>query len=174
MRLRLNVGRIVALVRHAWSASVIRTVWLGLVLFFGLAGLASYKLAFGAPPPRAVVQTSAVTANRDMPEVGTGPVMDTLTKSDRLPVTSISSVEPLATELQMPEELPSVAVPKVINRHRKGSDLKAERVGPKRSSQTMLRSMSGASKGSRHSRPATRRRAHSSGSSAQPRSATTE
>ena len=111
---------------------MIRTVWLGLVLFFGLAGLASYKLAFGAPPPRAVVQASAVTANRDMPEVGTGPVMDTLTKSDRLPVTSISSVEPLATELQMPEELPSVAVPKVINRHREGSDLKAEKGGTKK------------------------------------------
>ena len=111
---------------------MIRTVWLGLVLFFGLAGLASYKLAFGAPPPRAVVQTSAVTANRDMPEVGTGPVMDTLTKSDRLPVTSISSVEPLATELQMPEELPSAAVPKVISRHRDASDLKAEKGGTKR------------------------------------------
>ena len=111
---------------------MIRTVWLGLVLFFGLAGLASYKLAFGAPPPRAVLQTSAVTANRDMPEVGTGPVMDTLTKSDRLPVTSISSVEPLATELQMPEELPSAAVPKVISRHREGSDLKAEKGGTKK------------------------------------------
>ena len=104
---------------------MIRTVWLGLVLFFGLAGLASYKLAFGAPPPRAVVQASAV----NMPGAGTGPVMDTLTKSDRLPVTSISSVEPLATELQMPEELPSAAVPKVISRHREGSDLKAEKGG---------------------------------------------
>ena len=111
---------------------MIRTVWLGLVLFFGLAGLASYKLAFGAPPPRAVVQASAVTASRDMPEAGTGPVMDTLTKSDRLPVTSISSVEPLATELQMPEELPSAAVPKVISRHREGSDLKAEKGGTKK------------------------------------------
>ena len=107
---------------------MIRTLWLGLVLFFGLAGLASYKLAFGAPPPRAVVQASAV----NMPGAGTGPVMDTLTKSDRLPVTSISSVEPLATELQMPEELPSAAVPKVISRHREGSDLKAEKGGTKK------------------------------------------
>jgi hypothetical protein len=111
---------------------VIRTVWLGLVLFFGLSGLASYKLAFGAPPPRAVVQASAVTANRDMPEVGTGPLMDTLTKSDRLPVTSISSVEPLATELQMPEELPTAAVPNVISRHRDASHLKAEKGGTKK------------------------------------------
>ena len=111
---------------------MIRTVWLGLVLFFGLAGLASYKLAFGAPPQRAVVQASAVTANRDMPEVGTGPVMDTLTKNDRLPVTSISSAEPLATEMRVPEELPSAAVAKVIGRHREGSDLKAEKGGTKK------------------------------------------
>ena len=111
---------------------MIRTVWLGLVLFFGLAGLASYKLAFGAPPPMAVVQASAVAANRDMPEVGTTPVTDTLTKSDRLPVTYISSVEPLATELQVPEELPSVAVPKIISRHHDASDLKVEKGGTKK------------------------------------------
>jgi hypothetical protein len=117
---------------------VIRTVWLGLVLFFGLAGLALYKLAFLAPPPMAVVQASAVGANRDMPEVGTGPVMDTglvmdtLTKSDRFPATYISSVEPLATELQVPEELPSVAVPEVISRHHDASDLKAEKGGTKK------------------------------------------
>ena len=72
---------------------MIRTVWLGLVLFFGLAGLALYQLAFGASPPMAVVQASAVAANRHMPEVGTTPETDTLTKSDRLPVTYISSVE---------------------------------------------------------------------------------
>jgi hypothetical protein len=111
---------------------VIRTVWLGLVLFFGLAGLALYKLAFLAPPPMAVVQASAVAANRGMPEVGTGPVMDTLTKSDLFPVTYIGSVEPLATELQVPEELPSVAVPKVISRHHDASDLKAEKGGTKK------------------------------------------
>ena len=111
---------------------MIRKVWLGLVLFFGLAGLASYKLAFGASPPMAVVQASAVAANKHMPEVGTTPETDTLTKSDRLPVTYISSVEPLATELQMPEELPSAAVPKVISRHLEGSDLKAEKGGTKK------------------------------------------
>ena len=111
---------------------MIRTVWLGLVLFFGLSGLASYKLAFGASPPRAVVQASAVAANRQMPEVGTSPLTDTLTKSDRLPVTSISSVEPLATELHMPEELPTVAVPNIITRHHDASDLKVEKGGTKK------------------------------------------
>ena len=112
---------------------MIRTVWLGLVLFFGLAGLASYKLAFGAPPPRAVVQASAVTANRDMPEDGTGRVMDTLTKSDRLPVTYISSAEPLATELQVPPEPQSMAAPKIISRHwHDPSDPRAAQGGTKR------------------------------------------
>lgn len=58
--------------------------------------------------------------------------MDTLTKNDRLPVTSISSAEPLATEMRVPEELPSAAVAKVIGRHREGSDLKAEKGGTKK------------------------------------------
>jgi hypothetical protein len=100
----------------------------------------------------AVVQASALAANRDTPEVGTGPVMDTLTKSDRLPVTYISSVEPLATELQVPEELPSVAVSKIISR----SDVKAEKGGTKKGRVRILRNMCGASNGSRHRRPATR------------------
>ena len=111
---------------------MIRTVWLGLVLFFGLAGLASYKLAFGASPPMVVVQASAAAAGRDMPEIGTSPVSQTLTKGDRLPVTYISSVEPLATELHVPEELPSVAVPKIITRHHNASDLKVEKGGTKK------------------------------------------
>ena len=111
---------------------MIRTVWLGLVLFFGLAGLASYKLAFGASPPMAVVQASAVAANKHMPEVGTTPATHTLTKSDRLPVTFISSVEPLATELHVPEELPSVAVPTISSWHHDASDLKVEKGGTKK------------------------------------------
>ena len=148
---------------------MIRTVWLGLVLFFGLAGLASYKLAFGAPPPMAVIQASAAAANRDMPEDGTGRVMDTLTKSDRLPVTYVSSAEPLARETQVPEALPSAAVPKAISRHPDASDLKVEKGGTKKVK-------GGASNGSRHRRPAIRKRsAHSGGSSAQlPRSAATD
>ena len=101
---------------------MIRTVWLGLVLFFGLAGLASYKLAFGASPPMAVVQASAVAANKHMPEVGKPFETDALTKSDRLPV----------TELHVPEELPSVAVAQIISRHHDASDLKVEKGGTKK------------------------------------------
>ncbi len=85
---------------------MIRTVWLGLVLFFGLVGLASFKLAFGAPRPMAVAQAPAVAAGRDMPEVGTSPVPETLTKGDRLPVTYVSAVGPVAMEPQVPPEPP--------------------------------------------------------------------
>jgi hypothetical protein len=63
----------------------------------------------------AVVQ--AVAASRDAPEIGTSPVPETLTKGDRLPVTYISFVEPLATELQVPPEPTSIAAPKIISRH---------------------------------------------------------
>jgi hypothetical protein len=111
---------------------VIRTVWLGLALLVCLIGLASFKLAIGSPRPIAVVQASAIAASREMPEVGTSPVPDTLMKSDRLPVTYISSVEPFATELQVPPELPAVAVPKIISRHWH-DDSRAARRGTKKS-----------------------------------------
>ena len=64
-----------------------------------------------------VVAAPAVAASMEIPEVGTSSLPDTLTKSDRLPVTYISSVEPLATELQMPPEPPSNAIPMIISRH---------------------------------------------------------
>ena len=81
---------------------MIRTVWLGLVLLIGLFGLACFKLAIGSPRPIAILQATAVAAVREMPEIRTSPVPDTLTKGDRLPVTYISTVEPLATKLQVP------------------------------------------------------------------------
>jgi hypothetical protein len=96
---------------------VIRTIWLGLVLLFCLVGLASFKLAFGAPRPIAVVQAAAVTAGRDTPEVGTSPVPDTLGKGDRLPVNYISPVVPVATEPQMPPEPSPIAAPVIKSRH---------------------------------------------------------
>jgi hypothetical protein len=95
---------------------VIRTIWLGLVLLFGLVGLASFKLAFGAPRPIAVIQ--APVGSREMPsEVGTSPLAETLTKGDRLPVTYISSVVPLATEPLMPAGPSSIAAPEIKSRH---------------------------------------------------------
>jgi len=81
----------------------------------------------------AIVQAPAVAAGREMPEIGTSPVPDTLTKGDRLPVTYISSVEPLATELQVPPEPPSMAAPKIIGRHwHDPSDLRPAQGGTKK------------------------------------------
>ena len=81
----------------------------------------------------AVVQAPAVAAGRDMPDVGTGPVPETLTKGDRLPVTYISSAEPRATELQVPPEPQSMAAPKIISRHwHDPSDPRAAQGGTKR------------------------------------------
>ena len=110
---------------------MIRTVWLGLVLLIGLFGLACFKLAIGSPRPIAILQATAVAAVREMPEIRTSPVPDTLTKGDRLPVTYISTVEPLATKLQVP---PSVAAPKTISRHwHDPSDPRAPQGGTKKS-----------------------------------------
>ena len=112
---------------------VIRTFWLGLVLLFCLFGLASFKLAFGSPRPLAVVQASAVAAGRDMSEDGTSPVPDTLTKGDRLQVTYISSVEPVATEPQVPPEALPMAAPSIIRRHwHDPSDPRAAQSGTKK------------------------------------------
>ena len=112
---------------------VIRTVWLGLVLLIGLVGLACFKLAIGSPRPIAIVQATAVAAGREMPEIGTSPVPDTLTKGDRLSVTYISTVEPLATGLQIPSEPPSMAAPKSITGHwHDPSDPRAPQGGTKK------------------------------------------
>ena len=105
----------VALVRRALGRVVIRTVWLGLALLVFLIGLASFKLAVGSPRPMALTQASAVVAERDLPEIDSGP--EALTKGDRLPVAYISSVEPPATELTVPPE-PTSAALKIAIRHR--------------------------------------------------------
>ena len=79
----------------------------------------------------AVVQAAA--ASRDVLEIGTSPVPETLTKGDRLPVTYISFVEPLATELQVPPEPTSIAAPKIISRHwHDPSDPRAPQGGTKK------------------------------------------
>jgi hypothetical protein len=110
------VGGIITLFRPARRACRDSDIWLGLVLLFCLVGLASFKLAFGAPRPIAVIQASA--ASREMPyEIGTGPFADTLTKGDRLPVTYVSSVVPLATGPQVRAGPSSFAAPEIKSRH---------------------------------------------------------
>jgi len=55
------VGGIITLFRPARRACRDSDIWLGLVLLFCLVGLASFKLAFGAPRPIAVIQASAAS-----------------------------------------------------------------------------------------------------------------
>ena len=77
----------------------------------------------------AVVQAAA--ASRDVLEIGTSPVPETLTKGDRLPVPYISSVVPVATE-PPPEPLP-MAAPEIKSRHwHDPSDPRAAQSGTKR------------------------------------------
>ena len=86
-----------------------------------------------------MVQVSAVAAGRDMPEVGTSPDPDTLTKSDRLPVTYIGSVVPVAVEPQLPEPPPK-PVPEIISRHwHDPSDSRAAQRGTKKITSKDLR-----------------------------------
>ena len=81
----------------------------------------------------AVVQASAAAAGSDMPEVGTSPVADPLTKGDRLPVTYIGQVVPVATEPQVPPEPRPMAAPKIISRHwHDPGDPRAAQSGTKR------------------------------------------
>jgi hypothetical protein len=128
---RLNIGGMVALVRRALGRVVIRTVWLGLTLLVFIIGLASFKLAVGSPRPMALTQASAVVAERDLPEIDSGP--EALTKGDRLPVGYISSAEPPATELKVPPE-PTSAAPKIAIRHwHDPSTSKAGQAGTKKS-----------------------------------------
>jgi hypothetical protein len=81
----------------------------------------------------AVVHAPAGVAGRDVPEIGTSPVPETLPKGDRLPVTYISSVEPPATELKVPPEPTSIPAPKIISRHwHDPSDPRAAQGGTKK------------------------------------------
>ena len=79
----------------------------------------------------AVVQATAAAAGSEMPEIGTNPVPNTLTKGDRLPVAYVSSVVPVATE-PPPEPLP-MAAPEIKSRHwHDPSDPRAAQGGTKR------------------------------------------
>lgn len=107
---------------------VIRTAWLGLALLVFIIGLASFKLTVGSPRPIALIQASAVVADRELPEIDPGPVA--LTKADRLP----------ATELKVPPEPPPVAAPKIASRHWHGpSTSKTGQAGSKKSKSRVLK-----------------------------------
>jgi hypothetical protein len=110
---------------------------------------------------------SAVAAGRDMPEVRTSTVADTLTKSDRLPV--LSSIVPVAVEPQHSPEPPPMAVPKIITRHwhdpsdpraAKGATKKPKSMDPKKHARRVERKLTPQA-------CSPMRAAHSGGSSAQ-------
>lgn len=97
--------------------TLIRTVWLGIILFAGLVALASFKLAFGSPRPIAIAESSQMANDREVGTVVTAALPDTLKKSDRLEVTYVHAVEPVAMVPPVPPELPNAIAPKIISRH---------------------------------------------------------
>jgi hypothetical protein len=97
--------------------TLIRTVWLGIFLFAGLVALASFKLAFGSPRPIAIAESSQMANDREIGTVVTTAVPDTLKKSDRLQVTYVHAVEPVAMVPPVPPELPNAIAQKIISRH---------------------------------------------------------
>jgi hypothetical protein len=114
--------------------TLIRTVWLGLLLLAGLVALASFKLAFGSPRPIAIAELSQMANDREIGIVVTTAVPDTLKKSDRLQVTYVHAVEPVAMVPPVPPELPNAIAPKIISRHwHDPSDQKVAQVATRKS-----------------------------------------
>jgi hypothetical protein len=149
------VGGIITLFRPARRACRDSDIWLGLVLLFCLVGLASFKLAFGAPRPIAVIQASAASrenALRNWNESVCGHA-----EQNR-------KCEPGLHLLLLQRSKAGIGMTRSIGGLRKAR--------PERSSQRLQRKTCGESRTSRQRWPATRIRvAHSGGSSAGPRPA---
>ena len=123
--------------------NVIRTVWLGVFLFAGLVALASFKLASGSPRPVTIAERHHIAGDREIGTVAVSVAPDTLRKSDRLEVTYVPAVEPVA---MVPPVAPESPAPKIISRHwHDPSDQKVAQVptrkpkGTKESSPTVER-----------------------------------
>jgi hypothetical protein len=100
---------------------VIRTVWLGLSFLVVLAGVSSFRFAFGHFDDAYALGIARSEGDR---EVGATTVQDTLTNTDRLPalayVTSGPDTE-LATADRTPAESlspapPAIVTPRIVNR----------------------------------------------------------
>ena len=116
---------------------MIRTVWLGVFLFIALAALASFKLAFGSQRPVTSANRPQVVRDLEIETVASDAVPNTLKKSDRLEVTSASTVEspePVATVIPVVvPEPPVTAAPKITSRHwHDPADQKTSQVGAKK------------------------------------------
>jgi hypothetical protein len=101
---------------------LIRTVWLGLFLLIGLGTLASFKLAFNASQPVAMINAVAfVSADADISTVGNSAVSDTMLKGDRLQITHLQpavDLKPVAVEdAPLPPARAVTGAPRIISRH---------------------------------------------------------
>jgi hypothetical protein len=96
---------------------VIRTVWLGVVLFFGLVALASFNLAFGSQRPVAIVEVPQMASGQEIGTAVTTAVPDMLKKGDRLQIVYVPAVEPVAMVPPAPPDLPNAIAPNIISRH---------------------------------------------------------
>ena len=120
----LNVGELLPNVgRRERGAHMIRTVWLGLFLLFGIGALASFKFAFSSQQPISSAKAATfVSAYAEPSLVATAVASDTLTKSDRLQVMYVAptiNVNPAASEYAaVPPPVGSTPIaPKIITRH---------------------------------------------------------
>ena len=120
----LNVGELLPNVgRRERGAHMIRTVWLGLFLLFGIGALASFKFAFSSQRPISSAKAAIfVSAYAEPSLVATAVASDTLTKGDRLQVMYVAptiDVNPAASEYAaVPPPVGSTPIaPKIISRH---------------------------------------------------------
>jgi len=101
---------------------VIRTIWLGFTFLIVLAGVGSFRFAFGHFD---AANASGIVRSEVDHTVGTKASQETLTKAERLPVAYVSPA-PDATELAkaayiaaelLPRTSPATVTPGVIDRH---------------------------------------------------------
>ena len=96
---------------------MIRTVWLGVILFVGLLALASFKLASGSPRPVAVAEVPLSANDRELAPVVTDAAPNAAMKGDRFQIAYVAAVEPVVVVPRRPPELPATAAPRIISRH---------------------------------------------------------
>jgi hypothetical protein len=112
--------------------TLIRTVWLGVICFFGLVALASFKLALSSLRPVAAAGMPLRVNDLELAPVTTNISSNTLTKGDRLQIAYVLVVEPTAVP-PGPPELPAAVAPKIISRHwHEPNDQKVSQVSTKK------------------------------------------
>jgi hypothetical protein len=96
---------------------LIRSIWLGLIFLIVLVVLASFKLASAPPRPVAAAEMSLPTEERKFVNGAPDGLPDAAIKGDRLQVSYVSAVAPVAVAPELPSELPMAAPLKIISRH---------------------------------------------------------